>query len=151
MYTAEDLLNARGTAKKWSVIFILSLAATIGLLCAGCAVRSFPLAIAGSIAGSWIVLFIGDLFLRPAVKYKKFLLSMQSGLSRDAGGTFVSLSQETEEHDGATVRVLRIDEGDGKGERVLYINASKPFPAFDIGTQLSFHCCGRHVISYTVE
>jgi len=110
-------------------------------------------------------------YLWPNLRYRRFLLDMANGLSRDVRGVIVNVADEAELQDGAMVlpvrvqlteaergsqngasalseRLQQLEAGeDTREERIVYLNASKRDRLPPVGRTVTLHCFGRHIRS----
>lgn len=81
----------------------------------------------------------------PNMRYRRFLLDMQEGLSREMKGRIVEISHKSDYQDGVRVLPVRIFLESEQDERIVYLNVSKTegFPAE--GETVVLRCYGRHI------
>lgn len=171
MYTERDMneINAR-IRKNWLVLAPV-LALLFGVyVWALASARQWLAMVAGPLL--FVAACYGILaYIRPNVRYRRFLRDMQDGLSRELRGTIVEVSDDARPQDGAMVLTVRFrpDEADEPGltrhgsiaaerlslqsmddtrdERLLYLNASKREMLPEAGTPVKLTCFGRHIRS----
>ena len=144
LYTQEDRQRAEQLARRWALILggveLVLLAAYV----AGIALGRRWMMLAALLLGFSVALFLGDLCLLPALRYRRFLRELDSGLRRTLICTVDFLKEEAVMQDGARVRELqvRLDDGDS---RIFYVNADHAGEIPESGAQIALESCGRHV------
>ena len=173
MYTERDMNAIKGKIRKNWLVLAPILAAILAVY------------IYGLHAGiRWLVMVAGPLlfvaacygllaYLLPNMRYRGFLESMQTGLTRTVRGTIVEISDQAELQDGAMVLPVRLrlaeDETDGReqqhtsalaerlrlmvkedtdDQRIVYLNASKRESFPGPGSAVKLCCSGRHIKSF---
>ena len=147
-YTAEDFR----AAQRWLRRCALWLGGWLLLLLAlyvwaafrgarGAMLALMLLAFAGGV-------FAGDLWLLPALRYVKFLRTLESGLRRCTSCAVESIGSAVETQDGARVRTLEVRLRPDGDTRIFYVNASKEarYPAK--GADILLTSCGRHAVGW---
>ena len=167
MYSERDLVEIDSRIRRGWLGLIPVLALLAAALVFALVKRIHWLALT---AGALLVVafmfgFIARLW--PNLRYRRFLLDMANGLSRDVRGVVLAISEDAELQDGAMVLPVRIQaeaEGaptgdsalserirqleageDTRQERILYLNASKRDMMPGPGTAVTLHCFGRHI------
>lgn len=145
MYSERDIIDINSKIKKnfqmLVPMLILLIAAYVAALL---------------MAAQWLVYAVGALIcvvacygviacLAPNMRYRRFLLDMQEGLSREMKGRIVEISHKSDYQDGVRVLPVRIFLESEQDERIVYLNASKTedFPAE--GETVVLRCYGRHI------
>ena len=137
MYSEQDLIQINRKIKKNLVVLLPILAALIAVYVAGIVA-----------ALEWLVMVTGPLifvaacygalaYLRPNMRYRRFLLDLQEGLSREICGNI--------EQDGVRVLPVHIFLPEEQDERIVYLNASKQDQFPQPGADVKLHCFGRHI------
>lgn len=145
MYSEQDLLQINARIKKNLWVLLPVLAVLIAIYVAGLVA-----------AVEWLVMVMGALifvagcygiaaYLLPNVRYRRFLLDMQAGLSRDMRGRIVSITDQEDLQDGVRVLPVHIFLESEQDERIVYLNASKSAGFPQPGTDVELHCYGRHI------
>ena len=144
LYTQENRRRAERLARKWALILggaeLVLLAAYISGIALGWRWAMLAALLLAFVAA----LFLGDLCLLPALRYRRFLQELDSGLRRRTVCTVESLKEEAGMQDGARVRELkvRLDDGDS---RIFYVNADHADQIPEPGAEIELESCGRHV------
>ena len=144
LYTQEDRQRAELLARRWTLILggaeLVLLAAYVAGILLGWRWAMLAALLLAFVAA----LFLGDLCLLPALRYRKFLRDLDRGLRRSAICTVDSLKEEAVMQDGARVRELqvRLDDGDS---RIFYVNAGHAGQIPGPGAEIELESCGRHV------
>lgn len=146
MYGNEDVRDASRRVR----ICILRLAAVLLPLLAVyviAIIRDMPgLMLAALLIGFIWLVFAGDVWLTPSLRYARFLKDMQGGLRRSIDCTLESLEDEIRVQDGVRVRQLHVRISGGGDRRIFYINASKAALLPDMGMRVKLVSFGRHVV-----
>ena len=174
MYTERDMLEINFRIRRgWLVlipvlaVFAAAFAFALTRRMHWLALASLPLLVVAFMYG-----FIAHLW--PNLRYRRFLMDMDSGLSRDVKGVIVAVSDEPQPQDGAMVLPVRVrlDEADDaqagasalseriqqleagedtREERIVYLNAAKRDRLPPPGTAVTLRCFGRHIKSVSTE
>ena len=144
LYTEADRRQAERLARRWALLLG---GAELALLTAYVVLILLDLRwamLAALLLAFAIAVFLGDLCLLPALRYRKFLRELDRGLRRSAVCTVDQLKDASEMRDGARVRELqvRLDDGDS---RIFYVNADHADQIPEPGAQIELESCGRHV------
>lgn len=144
LYTQEDRRRAARLARKWSLILGGAELVLLAAYGAGIALGWRWAMLAALLLAFVAALFLGDLCLLPALRYRKFLRELDKGLRRRTVCTVESLKEEAGMQDGARVRELkvRLDDGDS---RIFYVNADHADQIPEPGAEIELESCGRHV------
>ena len=144
LYTQEDRQRAEHLARKWTLILggaeLVLLAAYVAGILLGWRWAMLAALLLAFVAA----LFLGDLCLLPALRYRKFLRELDKGLRRRTVCTVESLKEEAGMQDGARVRELQVRLGDGDS-RIFYVNADHADRIPEPGAQIELESYGRHV------
>ena len=144
LYTQEDRRRAELLARRWTLILggaeLVLLAAYVAGILLGWRWAMLAALLLAFVAA----LFLGDLCLLPALRYRKFLRELDKGLRRRTVCTVESLKEEAGMQDGARVRELqvRLDDSDS---RIFYVNADHANQIPEPGAEIELESCGRHV------
>ena len=144
LYTDADRRQAERIARRWALLLG---GAELALLTAYVVLILLDLRwamLAALLLAFAIAVFLGDLCLLPALRYRKFLRELDRGLRRSAVCTVDQLKDASEMRDGARVRELqvRLDDGDS---RIFYVNADHGDRIQEPGARIELESCGRHV------
>lgn len=144
LYTQEDRQRADQLARKWALLLGGAELALLAAYVAGVALGWRWMMLAALLPGFAVALFLGDLCLWPALRYRRFLRELDSGLRRSVICTVDLLKEQPEMQDGARVRELqvRLDDGDS---RIFYVNADHAGEIPEPGAEIELESCGRHV------
>lgn len=135
---AERLLKARKTKLFIPLAILLAGFAAMVILGKKWAMLAFLL------AAFVYAVFYADLYLLPAVRYRRFLLQIGEGLRRETEAEIVEIEDREQMQDGASVRPLHVRLTDGS-ERLFWINVRKQAQIPAPGTRVRLQSCGRHV------
>lgn len=145
MYSEKDLIEINGKIKKnvrvWAPILVVLAAVYVAALFLRVQWLAYAAAVLISIAACYGILA----YLIPNTRYRRFLMDMEAGLSREMRGRIVEVSNKEDLQDGVRVLPVRIQLADEDDERIVYLNVSKAegFPA--AGTDVKLSCYGRHI------
>ena len=144
LYTQENRRRAERLARKWALILGGAELVLLAAYIAGIALGWRWAMLAALLLAFVAALFLGDLCLLPALRYRRFLQELDSGLRRRTVCTVESLKEEAGMQDGARVRELkvRLDDGDS---RIFYVNADHADQIPEPGAEIELDSCGRHV------
>ena len=144
LYTQENRRPAERLARKWALILGGAELVLLAAYIAGIALGWRWAMLAALLLAFVAALFLGDLCLLPALRYRKFLRELDKGLRRRTVCTVESLKEEAGMQDGARVRELkvRLDDGDS---RIFYVNADHADQIPEPGAEIELESCGRHV------
>ena len=144
LYTQENRRRAERLARKWALILGGAELVLLAAYIAGIALGWRWAMLAALLLAFVAALFLGDLCLLPALRYRKFLRELDKGLRRRTVCTVESLKEEAGMQDGARVRELkvRLDDGDS---RIFYVNADHADQIPEPGAEIELESCGRHV------
>ena len=144
LYTQENRRRAERLARKWALILGGAELVLLAAYIAGIALGWRWAMLAALLLAFVAALFLGDLCLLPALRYRRFLQELDSGLRRRTVCTVESLKEEAGMQDGARVRELkvRLDDGDS---RIFYVNADHSDQIPEPGAEIELESSGRHV------
>ena len=144
LYTQEDRRRAARLARKWSLILGGAELVLLAAYGAGIALGRRWMMLAALLLGFIAALFLGDLCLLPALRYRKFLRELETGLRRSTICTVDILKPEAEMQDGARVREMQVRLSDGDS-RIFYVNVDYADQVPEPGAQIELESYGRHV------
>ena len=144
LYTEGDRTRAERLARRWTLILGGAELVLLAAYVAGIALGRRWMMLAALLLGFIAALFLGDLCLLPALRYRKFLRELETGLRRSAICTVDSLKPEAELQDGARVREMQVRLSDGDS-RIFYVNVDHADQVPEPGAQIELESCGRHV------
>ena len=144
LYTDGERKRAERLARKWALILggveLMLLTAYV----AGILLDLRWAMLAALLLGFVVALFLVDLCLWPALRYRRFLRELDEGLRRRAICTVDGLRDAVEMRDGARVRELQVRLSDGDS-RIFYVNADCAAWIPEPGARIELESCGRHV------
>ena len=144
LYTDGDRQRAERLARRWALILSGAELALLAAYVAGIALGRRWAMLAALLLGFIVAVFLGDLCLLPALRYRRFLRELDEGLRRRAICTVDGLKDEIETRDGARVRKLQVRLSDGDS-RIFYVNADCAARIPEPGARIELESCGRHV------
>ena len=144
LYTESDRTRAERLARRWTLILGGAELVLLAAYVAGIALGRRWMMLAALLLGFIAALFLGDLCLLPALRYRKFLRELETGLRRSAICTVDFLKEEAEMQDGVRVREMQVRLGDGDS-RIFYVNADHADQVPEPGAQIELESYGRHV------
>ena len=144
LYTEGDRTRAERLARRWTLILGGAELVLLAAYVAGIALGRRWMMLAALLLGFIAALFLGDLCLLPALRYRKFLRELETGLRRSAICTVDFLKEEAEMQDGVRVREMQVRLGDGDS-RIFYVNADHADQVPEPGAQIELESYGRHV------
>ena len=144
LYTQEDRSRAEQLARRWALLLGGAELVLLAAYVAGIALGRRWTMLAALLLAFLLALFLGDLCLLPALRYRKFLRELESGLRRRLVCTVDCLKAEAEMQDGARVRELQVRLNDGDS-RIFYVNADHADQIPEPGAQIELESYGRHV------
>ena len=144
LYTGDDRTRAERLARRWTLILGGAEFVLLAAYVAGIALGRRWMMLAALLLGFIAALFLGDLCLLPALRYRRFLRELETGLRRSVMCTVDFLKPEAELQDGARVREMqvRLDDGDS---RIFYVNVDHAGQIPGPGAQIELESYGRHV------
>ena len=144
LYTDADRRQAERLARKWALLLGGAELALLTAYVAGILLDQRWAMLAALLLGFVVALFLGDLCLWPALRYRKFLRELDGGLRRSAICTVDCLKDTDEMQDGARVLELQVRLSDGDS-RIFYVNADHADRIPEPGARIELESCGRHV------
>ena len=144
LYTEGDRTRAEQLARRWTLLLGGAELVLLAAYVAGIALGRRWMMLAALLLGFIAALFLGDLCLLPALRYRKFLRELETGLRRSAICTVDSLKPEAELQDGARVREMQVRLSDGDS-RIFYVNVDHADQVPEPGAQIELESYGRHV------
>lgn len=144
LYTEGDRMRAERLARRWTLLLGGAELALLAAYVVGIALGRRWMMLAALLLGFIAALFLGDLCLLPALRYRKFLRELETGLRRSAICTVDFLKEEAELQDGARVREMQVRLSDGDS-RIFYVNADHADQVPEPGAQIELESYGRHV------
>ena len=144
LYTEGDRMRAERLARRWTLLLGGAELALLAAYVVGIALGRRWMMLAALLLGFIAALFLGDLCLLPALRYRKFLRELETGLRRSAICTVDFLKEEAEMQDGVRVREMQVRLGDGDS-RIFYVNADHADQVPEPGAQIELESYGRHV------
>ena len=144
LYTEGDRMRAERLARRWTLLLGGAELALLAAYVVGIALGRRWMMLAALLLGFIAALFLGDLCLLPALRYRKFLRELETGLRRSAICTVDFLKEEAEMQDGVRVREMQVRLGDGDS-RIFYVNADHADQVPEPGVQIELESYGRHV------
>ena len=144
LYTEGDRTRAERLARRWTLILGGAELVLLAAYVAGIALGRRWMMLAALLLAFAVALFLGDLCLLPALRYRKFLRELETGLRRSAVCTVDFLKEEAEMQDGARVREMQVRLSDGDS-RIFYVNVDHADQVPEPGAQIELESYGRHV------
>ena len=144
LYTEDDRTRAKQLARRWTLLLGGAELVLLAAYVAGIALGRRWMMLAALLLGFIAALFLGDLCLLPALRYRKFLREMETGLRRSTICTMDILKPEAELQDGARVREMQVRLSDGDS-RIFYVNVDHADQVPEPGAQIELESYGRHV------
>ena len=144
LYTEGDRMRAERLARRWTLLLGGAELVLLAAYVAGIALGRRWMMLAALLLGFIAALFLGDLCLLPALRYRKFLREMETGLRRSTICTMDILKPEAELQDGARVREMQVRLSDGDS-RIFYVNVDHADQVPEPGAQIELESYGRHV------
>lgn len=145
MYSEKDILEINGRIRKTLSAFIPTLIVLIAVYVAALIIPVRWLVYAAGILICIAIVYGLVNCLIPQMRYRRFLLDMASGLSREMQGTIVEIAQKEDLQDGVRVLPVRIFLDAEQDERIVYLNASKADLFPQAGEKVALRCYGRHI------
>ena len=145
LYTQEDRKRAEHLARRWALILGGAELALLVAYVAGIALGWRWAMLAALLLAFVVALFLGEMCLLPALRYRKFLRELDTGLRRSVVCTVDSLKEEAGIQDGARVRELQVRLNADGDSRIFYVNADHASQIPEPGAQIELESCGRHV------
>lgn len=144
LYTEGDRTRAKQLARRWTLLLGGAELVLLAAYVAGIALGRRWMMLAALLLGFIAALFLGDLCLLPALRYRKFLRELETELRRSAICTVDFLKEEVELQDGARVREMQVRLSDGDS-RIFYVNVDHADQVPEPGAQIELESYGRHV------
>lgn len=130
-YEQTDLENSKKEKRAAIRRMLLAPLPFLAVAAAGFVLRIEPLCTVGCILAGAVVIFLYDLFVKPALRYDAYLAEVHSGLTRQTGGALVRIGVDPVYEDGVNFFeiILNIYEDmDEEGERRFLLDANKQIP-----------------------
>lgn len=144
LYTDVDRRRAEQLARRWTLLLGGAELVLLAAYVAGIALGRRWTMLAALLLAFLLALFLGDLCLLPALRYRRFLRELESGLRRRLVCTVDCLKAKAEMQDGARVRELQVRLNDGDS-RIFYVNADHADQIPEPVAQIELESYGRHV------
>ena len=145
LYNDGDRQRVERLARKWTLILGSAELVLLAAYVAGILLGWRWAMLAALLLAFVAALFLGDLCLLPALRYRKFLRDLDRGLRRSAICTVDSLKEEAVMQDGARVRELQVRLSADGDSRIFYVNADHADQIPEPGAEIELESCGRHV------
>ena len=139
-YTKKMLEENKLRLRRELIKMLLAALPFLALCAAGFAVRNQVVCTLGMVLACAVVIFIGDLYVMPAVRYGKFLRELFSGLTRKTAGALVRIGDEDVYEDGVNFHEMIIniyEDMAPEGERRFLIEPGLPVDAGLIGRDVA--------------
>jgi len=158
IYREEDRIFAEKKVRQAKILLAICLAVPLAFFVTALCVRWEKVCIISGGAMFFVGYFVGDMRLRPAWRFRRFLREIATGLSTQR--TFVLNHAETQprHEDGVQVLELQVALDDPKAadsklgaDRILYMRADRMPDWVKEGGAYSCACYGRHILSITEE
>ena len=144
MYSDKDFTDIRNRIRANRLIWIPATLIMLALWILALILRIPWLNYLGAAATVIVGVFGFTFHQLPCLRYQKFLMDVQNGLSREMTGQILSISDDTQLQDGVRVRSVHIELEDG--ERIIYLNDSKKDGFPPVGAMVHVTLCGRHIV-----
>lgn len=148
LYGAEDLRAARRFSRACALALGGAEALLLAVYVAGIALGARWLMLAALLPAFAFALFWGDLFLLPALRYRRFLRGLGEGLRRRATCEVERLEDAVQMQDGARVRALHVRLAEDGDARIYYVNVDHAARFPQPGARIWLESCGRHVTNF---
>ncbi|MGI6183903.1 MAG: hypothetical protein ACOYIH_07315 [Candidatus Fimadaptatus sp.] len=151
MYSNEDTLVNNARIKKIVTVLCVALAISIAALVPTLIFRVQWATDVVSCLCAAFIMFFWSMKLTPLLHYRRFLRSMNNGMSHEMVAEFVSISPDLATHEGVSAHVFEMSEGPkekGDDLRLFYWDASKPAPDLQPGEMLRVTSHGGFVINW---
>lgn len=131
MYAEADFERSRSEKRGMIRRMLLCALPFLAGAAAAFAVRHEPLCIACMIAFGASLVFLYDLWVKPAVRYDRLLAQVREGSSHDTLGTLVRISEDLTHEEGVNFREVIInvyEDMDEEGERRFLLDERREIP-----------------------
>ena len=145
MYTQQDRDWIGKRLRKYIVIALVVLAALIAGDVVGMAKRWEVWVMVDGVLIFAAACFMWIMYIWPCLRYRRFLIDMQSGLAREVRGKILEISEKEEDQDGVRVYPVHILLQEDLDERIVYLNVSKESMFPKAGESVRLVCFGRHI------
>jgi len=148
MYSEADLCLANRKVRICALQMAALLLPLLAVYAAGIVCGMRGLMLATLLAAFIICMFMRDLLLMPALRYRRFLNEMRNGLRRSTDCILRSLDAEEQMQDGVRVRTLHAELCDGGDSRIFYMNVSKLDQLPEMNREIRLVSYGRHAAAF---
>jgi hypothetical protein len=149
VYGEADLIKTESARKRALTVALLIGGAALLLVVLGMILRVKALALAAAILGGCAAYSWSTLKIAPWSAYLKFLREMNSGLTRETEGTFVSQADEARMVDGVLVHDVLLGAGQD-ADLLFYWDDEKPRPDLTPGQRLKVTSFGKFITAFEV-
>ncbi|GHU68952.1 hypothetical protein FACS1894184_12060 [Clostridia bacterium] len=157
VYTAKDEASLSGQLRRsWIAAGVFAAVLTAALI-PTLVVRIQWATMLVTIVLGGLGIFLWGMKITPALSYRRHVREIHSGLSRQVEGRLRQVDEGVTFREGIDCYAFVVDVGDDaehvdpKNERLLYWDAQKPMPKWQVGDNLRITAHGNDVISITVE
>lgn len=149
LYAESDFVQSQKTVRAATVRMLLcALPFVIGAV-VGLVVRSQALCTACCILAGALVIFLYDLKVMPARRYRAHLSEIHSGLRRETVGALIRIDADPVHDIGLIFKEVTLniyEDMDEEGERRFLLDISKTIPQEWIGSDVMVIHHGRYIL-----
>ena len=135
-YTEKKLEDNQICLRREIIKMLLAALPFLAVCVAGFAARNQTVCTIGLVLACAAVIFVGDLFVAPVVRYGKFLRDLFSGLTRKTAGTLVRVGEDDIYENGVIFHEMIVniyEDMTPEGERRFLIEPAMPLDTALIG------------------
>ena len=147
MYSEWDMADANRRIRKCWLALAIAVATLLAMYVAGLALRLKGLVYVPGVLLVASVTFICAFYLLPELRYRRFLVDMGQGLTRDMEARVLSIDADAALQDGVRVHPVHILLAEPEDERIVYLNTSKRDRFPGVGATVRLHLYGRHIVN----
>lgn len=149
LYSEQDERTNRARLKREGIKCALFAVPFLVMAVIGFIVRMELLCIVGCVLFCAVLIFMIDLRVIPLARYGRFLREIESGLSRQTGGTLMRVGKESVYEDGVNFHEMIIniyEDMSPDGERRFLLDCTKSCPLEWVGQDVVVTSHGNMVL-----
>lgn len=139
-YTEKKLEDNQICLRREIIKMLLAALPFLAVCVVGFAARNQTVCTIGLVLACAAVIFVGDLFVAPVVRYGKFLRDLFSGLTRKTAGTLVRVGEDDIYENGVIFHEMIVniyEDMTPEGERRFLIEPAMPLDTALIGRDVA--------------
>ena len=148
-YTEKKLEDNQICLRREIIKMLLAALPFLALCVVGFAARNQTVCTIGLVLACAAVIFVGDLFVAPVVRYGKFLRDLFSGLTRKTAGTLVRVGEDDIYENGVIFHEMIVniyEDMSAEGERRFLLEGTKNVDSSLLGKDVAVTSHGNFVL-----